>query len=174
MLGQKRTGQMVNRYRLVLVTAWAFALPLCRPAPTERLADARVQPLITTLPLAFEVNSGQAPHSVRFLAHDLTQAVTLHRSEVRLYVSNPKTGKGAALSLELRGGRSRATLVALMPLPGVHNHFHGADRAHWRTGVPTYARVRYRGIYPGVDLDFYGDQGRLEYDFIIGPFADPG
>ena len=89
-------------------------------------------------------------------------------------MSNPKTGKGAALSLELRGGRSRATLVALMPLPGVHNHFHGADRAHWRTGVPTYARVRYHSIYPGVDLDFYGDQGRLEYDFIISPFADPG
>jgi len=40
--------------------------------------------------------------------------------------------------------------------------------------VPTYGRVRARAIYPGIDLEYYGNQERLEYDFVVGPGADPG
>jgi len=39
--------------------------------------------------------------------------------------------------------------------------------------VPSYARVKYADIYPGVDLVFYGNQGRLEYDFEVAPGASP-
>ncbi len=47
------------------------------------------------------------------------------------------------------------------------------DRAKWRTEVANYAKVRYRGIYRGVDLVFYGNQEKLEYDLIVKPGADP-
>src|SRR5439155_13863369 len=43
----------------------------------------------------------------------------------------------------------------------------------WRTNVPTYAKVKYAGVYPGVDLVYYGNQGQLEYDFIVAPGANP-
>jgi hypothetical protein len=33
--------------------------------------------------------------------------------------------------------------------------------------------VQYQGIYPGVDLVYYGNEGQLEYDFIVAPGADP-
>jgi beta-propeller repeat-containing protein len=36
-----------------------------------------------------------------------------------------------------------------------------------------YAKVRYREVYPGVDLVYYGNQRQLEHDFIIAPHADP-
>jgi hypothetical protein len=39
--------------------------------------------------------------------------------------------------------------------------------------VPTYARVRYQNAYPGIDLVYYGQQGRLEYDFVVAPGASP-
>src|SRR5207244_1840388 len=43
----------------------------------------------------------------------------------------------------------------------------------WRTNVPTYARVEYRDIYPGVNLVYFGDQRQLEYDFVVRPGASP-
>ncbi|WP_457600085.1 SBBP repeat-containing protein, partial [Hydrogenivirga sp.] len=44
----------------------------------------------------------------------------------------------------------------------------------WTTNIPTYGRVRYRGIYEGIDLVFYGNQRRLEYDVVVEPGADFG
>ena len=46
-------------------------------------------------------------------------------------------------------------------------------RQKWRTNVPTYAKVKYEGIYSGIDLVYYGNQRQLEYDFIVAPGADP-
>jgi len=59
-------------------------------------------------------------------------------------------------------------------LPGKSNYFIGNDPQKWRTNVPTYAKVKYQGVYPGVDLVYYGNQGgQLEYDFVVAPGADP-
>src|SRR2546427_1923700 len=49
----------------------------------------------------------------------------------------------------------------------------GSDPANWRTDVPTYAKVRYKNVYPGIDLIYYGTQRQLEYDFVVSPGADP-
>ncbi len=59
-------------------------------------------------------------------------------------------------------------------LSGKVNYFLGNDPAKWRTNLPTFAEVRYPNVYPGIDLVYHGDQGgRLEYDFIVAPGADP-
>jgi hypothetical protein len=57
-------------------------------------------------------------------------------------------------------------------LPGDVNYFVGNDRAKWYPNVQTYAKVRYPGVYPGIDV-VYCNQGSLEYDFIVSPGADP-
>ena len=53
------------------------------------------------------------------------------------------------------------------------NYFIGNDPDKWRTNVPTYAKVQYQDVYPGVDLVYYGNQRQLEYDLVVGPGADP-
>ena len=66
-------------------------------------------------------------------------------------------------------------MTGLARLPGVSNYFIGRDRAKWQTGVPHFAKVGYEGVYPGIDLVFYGtNQRQLEYDFTVAPGADPG
>ncbi|MGA2170172.1 MAG: SBBP repeat-containing protein [Terracidiphilus sp.] len=70
-------------------------------------------------------------------------------------------------------GGGAAAPVGEEPLPGTANYFIGNDSARWRAGVPTYAQVRYAGIYPGIDLVYYGNQWQLEYDFVAAPGADP-
>ncbi len=66
-------------------------------------------------------------------------------------------------------------MTGLDRLPGISNYFIGRDRSKWRTKVPHYAKVGYEGVYPGIDLMFYGaNQRQLEFDFIVAPGADPG
>jgi hypothetical protein len=59
-------------------------------------------------------------------------------------------------------------------LPGKVNYFMGNDSTKWHRDMATFAKVRYPGVYPGIDVVYYGNQGRLEYDFIVTPGADPG
>jgi len=78
-----------------------------------------------------------------------------------------------AVHIGIDGANPEAQIEALDELPGKSNYFIGSDRSKWRTGIPNYSRVRYRGIYPGVDLIYYGNQGQLEFDFVVSPGADP-
>ena len=75
--------------------------------------------------------------------------------------------------MRLVGGNPAANFEGLDLLPGRVNYYIGNDPSRWHTGVPTYAKVRCRGAYPGVDLVYYGHQGELEYDFEVAPGADP-
>src|SRR5204863_5584667 len=77
------------------------------------------------------------------------------------------------LRMKLVGANRTAKVTGLDELPGKANYFIGNDPKKWRTDVPTYAKVQYRDVYPGIDLVYYGNQGKLEYDFVVAPGADP-
>ena len=75
--------------------------------------------------------------------------------------------------MTLEGAGATNSTQALHPLPTKSHYFIGRDRSEWITDVPTFRQVRQSGVYPGVDLLFYGSQGRLEFDFQLAPGADP-
>jgi len=142
------------------------------------------------LPLAFEPNRGQAHAGIDFVARGGGYAVSLGAAGMAIRLSpHPRplresslwglatgarqAGEGPVLRFTLTGADRRARAVRLDRLPGVVNYILGRDPRRWRTGVPTYARVAYRDIYPGVDLVYYGTGQRLEYDFVLAPGADP-
>jgi hypothetical protein len=75
--------------------------------------------------------------------------------------------------MELLGAERNAQVSGADKLPGVANYFIGNDPKKWRSGISAYGKVKYRGIYPGVDAVFYGNQRQLEYDFVVAPGADP-
>src|SRR5258708_7254539 len=147
------------------------------------------------LPLAFEPNRGQSGRDVQFLARGVGYTVfltpdgaviTLQRGSVRTepqpagWVGDPRARQAqpdiprrGAVSMTLLGGtRPAPAPVGLETLPGQRHYFIGNDPTQWHTHVPTYARVRYREVYPGIDLIYYGQQ-QLEYDFLVAPGADP-
>ncbi|MGH9721154.1 MAG: hypothetical protein ACRD8O_13145, partial [Bryobacteraceae bacterium] len=118
------------------------------------------------VPLYFEPNIGQAPPDVRYLARG---------GGVTLFITARDTllaTQSGAVRLRMHGARPART-EGLDPLFGVSNYFRGNDRSKWRTGIPHYARVAARGVYPGIDLVFYGHNRRLEYDFVVAPGANP-
>jgi hypothetical protein len=73
----------------------------------------------------------------------------------------------------MEGANPTPQIAGIDSLPGKVNYILGNNPEGWRTGIPTFAKVRYEGIYPGVDLVFYGNQRRLEYDFVVAPGTDP-
>jgi hypothetical protein len=75
--------------------------------------------------------------------------------------------------MQLVGADPQAKVSGLEQLPGKSNYIIGDDHKKWRTNVPNYAKVKYQDVYPGVDLVYYGNQGQLEYDFVVQPGADP-
>lgn len=58
-------------------------------------------------------------------------------------------------------------------MPGTANYLLGSDEKSWHSGIPTYGRVAYRDLYPGIDLEYYGTQRQLESDWVVAPRADP-
>src|SRR5207245_10762290 len=79
----------------------------------------------------------------------------------------------AIVRMKLAGANANSVLSGTDALEGKSNYIIGNDPSKWHRNVPHFARVRYREVYPGVDLVYYGKQGQLEYDFEIAPDADP-
>jgi hypothetical protein len=76
--------------------------------------------------------------------------------------------------MKAMGANPNPRVLGLDRLPGVTNYFIGNDPAKWRTNVAGYAKVKYENVYRGIDLVFYDNgEGRLEYDFLVEPGADP-
>lgn len=86
---------------------------------------------------------------------------------------SPQHPAPAVLRMKLVGANSAAKVVGTDELPGKSNYCLGKDPKKWRTDVANYAKVRYKDVYPGVDLVYYGNQGKLEHDFVVSPGANP-
>jgi len=122
--------------------------------------------------LGFEINAGQTDPRVSFLARGsgFTLFLTPEGATLRLLRSRPSPA--AVIQLTLAGANPAPRVQGMDELPGRSNYFLGRNPAKWRTGISRYGAVKYGGVYPGVDLVFYGNEGRLEYDFLARPGAD--
>ncbi len=131
------------------------------------------------LPLAFEPNLGQADPRVKFLTRGGGYGLFLTADEAVLVLRNsakstPRSAnRVSVVRMALDGANKRASVGGMDALPGKSNYFLGNDRAKWRQNIPQFAQVRYHNIYPGIDLVYYGNQGRIEYDFEVSPGANP-
>jgi uncharacterized repeat protein (TIGR01451 family) len=139
-------------------------------------------PAITSfshLPLMFEPNVGQAGPSVKFLARGAGYSLFLNSEGAVLALQHghdaAHSGQNAeTVAMKLVGADFGASVRGIATLPGKTNYFLGNDPTKWLHNVSQFARVQYENVYPGINLVFYGNQGRLEYDFQVAPGADPG
>ena len=160
------------------------------PALTEqRLATHPRRESLLDLPLRFEPNKGQMDERIRFLARGQGFGLFLTRDGATLALHRETTrhsgarGRGATppdleakavVSMRLVGARKDVEPVGSEVQEGATNYFMGNDPARWRTGLEGYARVRYPGLLPGVDVVYYGaGHRRLEYDLVLAPGTDP-
>ena len=159
------------------------------PAPpsVDSATKAKVAERFGRLPLRFESNEGQVDRAVKFLSHGPGYDLFLTANEAVLSLRKPRaseknslqppaageTREGFVLRLQMIGANAAAQVEGQEQLPGKVNYFAGNDPSQWRRDIPTYRRVYYKGIYPGIDVVYYGNQSELEYDFVVAPGADP-
>jgi hypothetical protein len=86
----------------------------------------------------------------------------------------PEKIESEILRIRLIGANPAARIEAENQLASKSNYFVGRDPGKWHANISNYARVKYRNVYSGIDLVYYGaSQRQLEYDFVIAPGADP-
>lgn len=124
----------------------------------------------TFLPFSFERNQGQTDPRVTFLARN--GGIRIYLTPTEVVFNLPEVTTPVRM---LFGGANRAPQVmGEEPLIARTNYFVGGDPSRWNRNITHYGKVRYRELYPGIDLVFYEKDGLLEYDFIVAPGADPG
>ncbi len=164
--------------RLLLASGIAMTTP--GPATVAAISASYGQ-----LPLSFEPNQGQTDSQVSFLSRGSGYALFLTPNEAVLNLQTPaaRTAAGVAasqaaagdvLQMQLIGANATPSVVGTDQLAGTSNYLIGNDPSQWHTDIPNFARVEENGIYPGVDLVYYGNQRQLEYDFTVAPGADAG
>ena len=123
------------------------------------------------IPLHFEQNVGQTDGNVKFLARGKGYAMFLTENEA--VISLQKNDKRSALQMKFVGANNAPEIKAENKLEGKTNYLVGNDSSKWKTDIANFKRVRYTEIYDGVDVVFYGNQEKLEYDFIVQPNVSP-
>ncbi len=133
-------------------------------------------PATVTVPIrsvTFEPNVGQTDTCVKYLAHSAHSTLWLTQNGAVLKAAASSGRKSAVLKLRFAGANPTPQMEAENQRAGVSNYFIGRDPNNWHTDVPQFAKVRYRNVYPGIDVVFYGNASDLEYDFVVGPGANP-
>jgi hypothetical protein len=143
--------------------------------------------------LVFEANYGQTDAQVDFIARTDYSTVFLTPTAAVFAVAQPTRVDprathpfaerdtlapradyaGVAVHMEVVGANPNARPSGTNPLSGIVNYFIGNDSNNWHTNIPTFGGARYEDVYPGIDLAYYGNDGQLEYDFIVSAGANP-
>jgi uncharacterized protein (TIGR03437 family) len=120
------------------------------------------------LPLDFELQQGQAQGSARYIARTPGHTILLTPQGMTL-----ATPAGGSVMMRFLNGAAQPRTSGEVKLAGVSHYLIGSDRRAWQRSVPHFARVRYSGVYAGIDAVFHGEEGSLEYDFAVSPGASP-
>jgi hypothetical protein len=152
----------------LLAICWFASVGSAQP-PTSRTYAA--------LPQSFEPVAGQDKRA-EFTSHGVgyTLSVAPNTAHMQLIhaAARPRQTKSASLQFTLVGANPEARAEAMGLQAGKANYLIGNNPDLWQTGIPQYGRIEYRQVYPGIDVAYYGNHQQLEYDFILGPHADPG
>ena len=136
------------------------------------------------LPIHFEPNLGQAGDSIRFLCQGPGYSFLLLNNKLVFQFQDFQSkkqsgdptppGQISILSMKMINGKLRPRIIGEDKLRSKSHYLRGQDPNNWQVNVPTFSKVRYQEIYPGIDLIFYGNGGQLEFDFSLKAGIDPG
>ena len=183
-------GLVFSAALLVSTSSAAQQTTSTQAARLGSVQHGQVSSAFDRLPLTFEANQGQTGAQAKFIARGKGYSAFLTAGGMVLSLrptpgvqanqmadATPTAGLNQSLKTTLQfkllGANPNPTIIGEDEQRGRVNYFFGKDPKRWHTNVPSYARVRYKNVYPGIDLIYYGNHRQLEYDFAISPGADP-
>ena len=172
-----RTTAVADNFNLALVTPVISKMIRCvknlLPAGLALLLATGHLPAQTAagpngLPLYFEARPGGPDGVPQFIARSRDGQVTITPAGAQIALH-----ADAAVGVRFLGASPQAHLQGEAALDGKINYLTGNAPARWRTGIPTFAKVRVPDLYPGISTVYYGNDRQLEYDFTVAPGANP-
>ncbi len=160
------TGRAVTAAVMLLAAHLSASGQGADPAAIPR------QALFAQVKLHFERNDGQVASSYAYVARGQGYNLFLAADRASLRMESGREDARFNVRMQLVGARSVKPAGQYL-LPGTTNYLKGRNPSDWVTGVPTFGRVAYRAVYPGIDLVYYGNRQRVQYDFVVAPGADP-
>ncbi|MCC6963938.1 MAG: SBBP repeat-containing protein [candidate division Zixibacteria bacterium] len=178
---------MVVTVSLLTVLLVSNPLPAADPIPLPAQLEA-----VNTAAFSFTPNLGQWPDHIRFRAAAANEVLWLAADGVYFQFLRHKPGTPVTTSTSLEsnsvypeydGLLVKATFVDANASPRFsgesvlehkHNYFLGNDSTRWRTDVPNFEALVISELYDGIDLRYHFNAGKIEYDVIVKPGADPG
>jgi hypothetical protein len=164
-------------------------------------ADARAITLLNNLPLYFVENKGQVDSQVRYYTKTKNGTVYFTGSEVvyqfllpdeengsphekpftpdsrtspgKTFPNQASTIREETIRVSFVGANEKARLEGKEEREANFSYFHGSDPQKWISGAPSFQRVVYRDLYPGIDLVISGREGRMKNEYFVKPGADP-
>ena len=97
-----------------------------------------------------------------------------HSGVKRNFSGRPSAMRAHAYAVNFLNMNESTEIIPDKPLDTYNNYFIGNDSTKWARNCRIFQGVTYKNIYPGIDLRYYTDNGKLKYDLIIHPGADPG
>ena len=122
------------------------------------------------LPFTFVENRGQTAQSVHYIAAGPEFKGWFCKTEVVLQ----RGATTAAFAFDRGGEGAEVRIEPDQPLSGKANYFLGSQSADWHRNLPLYGRIRYRGLWPGIELIYKEEHGRLKAEYTVNPAADVG
>ncbi|HST13211.1 MAG TPA: hypothetical protein VLL05_22730, partial [Terriglobales bacterium] len=156
--------------------------------PASPAEQARITSSFGNLPLSFEPNLGQTDPQVKFTARGNGYQLFLTPAKAVMSLASPRKTdprsdadhgttpsevRSSVVQMEFVGAQGQPEISPSVLLPGVSNYFIGDDPHRWATGVPHYAQVNYRDVYPGVSLHFSGEGPEVGLGFVVAAGIDP-
>jgi len=139
-------------------------------APAESCARARATTAFGKLPLYFVENRGVYDDAVRYYIQGRNK--TLYFTDDGVTIALRGEEKGWTVKLDFVGANPDARPIGLAKQAAVFSYFKGPEK-DGKAGIPTFAKIIYRDLWPGIDLVYNGTVNKLKYEFVVAPGADP-
>jgi len=163
-----------NHVRSISLIVAILALGLCSAAvdaqPSSPVDSAGIVRSLGRLPIHFVENHGVCSEEVAYFVSGADK--TLFFTPTGMTIAFHDRTRRWAVKLDFVGAdpnvkprgedRRRATI----------SYFVGRE-ADWKTGLPTYGKIVYENLWPGIDLVYRGRVNRMKYEFRVRPGADP-
>ena len=130
-------------------------------------------PAGTTVPY-FEQNRGQTDPEVEYFIRNGSCPTWFKQGGSMIcLLSGQDPERSSIVRMELPGSDPLRHGHGKVPARSISNYFIGNEPDQWISDIPHYKEIAYKGIYPGIDLVYYFNEGKVEFDFRIAPNTPP-
>ncbi len=176
-------GTLLKKVNYIFLLIAAFSTMLASSVQAHEEGE-------NALPYNFVENQNQWPDHIRYRVEipsgklylennrlffhfsDWTKLHEWHSGE-KEYTAEEVVIRHHSYEVEFIGANPEPKVSGNFPSLSYYNFFLGDDSSRWASGVSAYQEVTYHDLYPGIDLRVYSTHGKLKYEFIVAPMADP-